>query len=114
MKRLLLLAVLAAGGLPSGAQALCYTVYGPNAVVIWRGTNTPIDLSKPVHEGLRAAFPGRSSLLIEEETRACTPIGPQDFFGPMPGLTGPVPGVGGMQGGMTATPKPARPRDARQ
>ena len=108
MKRLVLLSALAASGLPSVALALCYTVYGSGGVVIWRGTNAPVDLSKPVHEGMRAIFPAGSFLLIEEDTRACTPIGPQDFFGPMPGLTGPVPGVQGMQGGMTAGPKPAR------
>jgi len=108
MKQLLVLAAIATGALPSAALALCYTVYGPNAVVIWRSTSTPIDLSKPVHEGMRRAFSPGSSLLIEEETRSCTPIGPHDFFGAMPGLTGPVPGVPEMQGGLTAAPKAAK------
>jgi hypothetical protein len=103
---LLLAAVL--GALPAVAQALCYTVYGANQVIIWRGTDTPIDLSRPVHEGMRKVFPQGSFLVIEEDTRSCTPVGPADFFGPMPGLTGPVPGVPGMQGGMTATPATAR------
>lgn len=108
MKRLLVLAAIASGALPSAAAALCYTVYDANSVVIWRGTDAPIDLSKPIHQGMRSVFPAGSVLRIEEETRSCTPIGPQDFFGPMPGLTGPVPGVPGMRGGMTAAPKPAR------
>ncbi len=108
MKRIGFLIALILVGLPAGAVAMCYTVLGPKEVVVWRGTDTPIDLSKPIHEGMRRTFPPGSFLLIEEDTRACTPIGPQDFFGPMPGLTGPVPGVPGMQGGMTAAPGKAR------
>jgi hypothetical protein len=108
MKRIGLLIAIAVGGVPGGTFAMCYTVFGANQVVVWRGTNTPVDLSKPIHEGLRKNFPPGSFLLIEEDARSCTPVGPQDFFGPMPGLTGPVPGAPGMQGGMTAAPDKAR------
>jgi hypothetical protein len=108
MKRTWLTAALLLGSLPGSAAALCYTVYGANQLVMWRGTQAPIDLSKPIHEGMRSAFPPGSFLVIEEETRSCTPIGPPDFFGPMPGLTGPVPGLEGTQGGMTAAPRKAQ------
>lgn len=108
MKRIGLLFATVLGALPAGALAMCYTVYGANQVVIWRGTDTPIDLSRPIHEGMRRVFPPGSRLLIEEEMRSCTPIGPVDFFGPLPGLTGPVPGDPGMKGGMTAAPAKAR------
>lgn len=104
MKRFGLLVAAVLVALPGSATALCYTVFGPNQVVIWRGTNTPIDLSKPIHEGMRQMFPAGNFLVIEDGRESCTPIGPQDYFGPMPGLTGPVPGVPGMQGGMTAAP----------
>ena len=94
---------LAAAWLPTQAVAMCYTVLGPSAVVVWRGTNTPIDLSKPVSVGMRETFPAGNILVISDQTAGCTPIGPQNFFGDMPGLTGPVPGVPDMRGGMTAS-----------
>lgn len=75
MKRIGLLFATVLGALPAGALAMCYTVYGANQVVIWRGTDTPIDLSRPIHEGMRRVFPPGSRLLIEEEMRSCTPIG---------------------------------------
>jgi hypothetical protein len=78
-----------------------------NGVVVWRGGNTPIDLSKQVSQGIRATFPPGSFLVISEADPGCTPIGAQDIFGPMPGLTGPIPGVAGMSSGMTAS-RPAR------
>jgi len=83
MKRALILATLALGLAPASVFAMCYTVLGANAVVVWRGTNTPIDLSKPVTAGMRAVFPAGTHLVISDETTGCTPVGPQNFFGPM-------------------------------
>lgn len=107
MKRIGLLFATVLGALPAGALAMCYTVYGANQVVIWRGTDTPIDLSRPIHEGMRRVFPPGSRLLIEEETRSCTPIGPADFFGPLR-TDRAVPGDPRMKGGMTAAPAKTR------
>ena len=107
MKYALLAMVLLLVGLPVTASAMCYTVLDQNGVVVWRSGNTPIDLSKPVTQGMRGSFPPGNFLVISEANPGCTPIGPQDFFGPMPGLTGPIPGVAGQSSGMTAS-RPAR------
>ena len=107
MKHIVSLMVLASSCIPASALSMCYTIYGPNTVVVWRGTNTPIDLSGTVSAGMRRVFPPGYFLVIEDENRGCSPVGPADYFGPMPGLTGPVPGVPGMQSGMTAASPPA-------
>jgi hypothetical protein len=86
MKRMWFLAVLGLGWIPGSVLAMCYTVYGPNSVVIWRDTTTPIDLSVPISQGMRKAFPAGSFLVIESETRRCTPVGRGDFFGPVSGM----------------------------
>jgi hypothetical protein len=83
MKRVLFLAALALALAPASVLAMCYTVLGPNSVVVWRGSNTPIDLSKPVSVGMRSVFPAGTYLVISDETTGCTPVGPQNFFGPM-------------------------------
>ena len=83
-------AVLGVAWLPAGSIAMCYAVYGANQVVIWRGGNTPIDLSKSVEEGMRRIFPAGSFLVMEDDDRGCTPIGTADFFGPIPGLSLPA------------------------
>jgi hypothetical protein len=106
MRSICLAALLAAVALPSQAVAMCYTVYGPNAAVIWRGSNPPIDLSKPVSEAMRSTFPAGNYLVISDETKGCDPVGPQDYFGPIPGLTGRSPGMAGMEGRMTASGQP--------
>ena len=102
MKHGMLAMVLVFAGLPIQAMAMCYTVLDRNGGVVWRGGNTPIDLSKQVSQGIRGTFPPGSFLVISEANPGCTPIGPQDIFGPMPGLTGPIPGVSGMASGLTA------------
>lgn len=108
VKRPALILVLAAGCIPASALSMCSTIYGPNAAVIWRGTNAPIDLSGPVSAGMRRVFPSAYFLVIEDDNRGCSPAGPADYFGPMPGLTGPVPGAPAMQGGTTGAARPAR------
>ena len=93
MKRALFLAVLALGWAPASVLAMCYTVIGANAVVVWRGTNSPIDLSKPVSVGMRAVFPAGTFMVISDDQTGCTPVGPQNYFGPMD-FSRPPPGMG--------------------
>jgi hypothetical protein len=97
--------VLALGWLPAQAFGLCYTVIGQNGVVVWRGSNSPIDLSGSVTQGMRRVFPTGNQLVISYDTTSCTPIGPADNFGAMPGFSGPLPGATGWQSGMTADPR---------
>lgn len=85
MKRICLPLLLLAC-LPAPALAMCYTVVGQGNVVIWRGTNSPINLSGTITEGMRARFPQGSHFVISYDANGCTPIGPQDFFGPLPGM----------------------------
>jgi len=84
MKRIVMLvAVLAC--IPAQAWALCYTVFGPGQVVVWRGSNAPFDMSGPISATMKKRFPN-NHLVISDETRTCSPLGRDDFFGPMPGM----------------------------
>jgi hypothetical protein len=93
---------LALGALPMHASAFCYTVMDRSGTVVWRSTVPPIDLSRSVSDGMRWVFPPGHVLVISEETLSCTPIGPQEMFGAMPGFSGPTPRLPGWQSGMTA------------
>ena len=85
MRVLLAACILATIGLPSQAVAMCYTVFGPNAVVVWRSSSPPIDLSKPVSAGMQAAFPRGSILIISDDTRDCAPVGAPNSSAAMQG-----------------------------
>jgi len=54
-----LLAVAAAGALPAAASASCYFVYSAKNDLVYRSTISPVDLSKPISDGLRGRFAGR-------------------------------------------------------
>ena len=97
---------LAVGVLPMHASAFCYTVMDRSGAVVWRSTVPPIDLSRSVSDGMRRVFPPGHVLVISEETLSCTPIGPQEMSGAMPGFSGPTPGLPGSRSGMTAGTAP--------
>lgn len=63
------------GLLLAGANAMaCYTVYDNAGRVMYRGLDTPVDMSLPLHEALnRARFPGGASLVFDQ-TATCTPV----------------------------------------
>ena len=51
--------VVVAGSLFSqGALAACYVVYGPTHQVIYRSTQSPVDLSYQLHETVPKVVPG--------------------------------------------------------
>jgi len=108
--RIALASVLSLAFVPGSASALCFTVFGDKQEVLYRGTATPIDLSRPVHEGMRKAFPRGAILVIDDNDMGCSPIGPQAVFGTMPGYSGATPGAPQWQSGMTAGSKPGSPR----
>lgn len=62
-----LLAVAAAGALPAAASASCYFVYNARNDLIYRSTVSPVDLSRPISEGLRGRFGGGHLVMIPEE-----------------------------------------------
>jgi hypothetical protein len=107
-KALPALLLLALGAAAPNASALCYTVFADRQEVLYRGSNPPIDLSRPISEGMRRTFPPGSILVIAEDDKLCTPIGPQNMFGQPASMTGPVEGTTGWQSGMTAGPRQAK------
>jgi hypothetical protein len=57
-----------------GANAMaCYTVYDSANRVIYRGTDTPVDMSLPLREAVGQRFPAGSSLVFDLSPN-CTPI----------------------------------------
>ncbi|MCE9658243.1 MAG: hypothetical protein K8R60_06750 [Burkholderiales bacterium] len=63
-----LLAVAAAGTLPAAASASCYFVYSAKNELVYRSTLSPVDLSRPISEGLRGRFSGGHLVMIPDET----------------------------------------------
>lgn len=51
-------AALMAGLVSQSASAACYVVYGPAQQVLYRATQPPVDLSRPLHETVPAVVPG--------------------------------------------------------
>ena len=65
---LALAALLAAAALPGTASASCFFVYGSGNQLVYRSTVSPVDLSKPISEGLRSHFSGGHLVMIPDET----------------------------------------------
>jgi len=63
-----LLAVAAAGTVPAAASASCFFVYGARNDLVYRSTVAPVDLSRPISEGLRGRFSGGHLVMIPDET----------------------------------------------
>jgi len=63
-----LLVAAAAGLLPAAASASCFYVYGPKNDLLYRSTISPVDLSRPISEGLRGRFAGGHLVMIPDET----------------------------------------------
>jgi hypothetical protein len=63
-----LLAIAAAGALPAAASASCFFVYSARNDLVYRSTISPVDLSKPISEGLRGRFAGGHLVMIPDET----------------------------------------------
>ena len=65
---------LLCGLLLSGANAMaCYTVYDGSNRVVYRGTDTPVDMSLPLHEAVAQRFPPGSSLVFDQQA-SCSPV----------------------------------------
>ncbi|MDQ6628627.1 MAG: hypothetical protein M3Z29_09305 [Pseudomonadota bacterium] len=55
-------------GVPTAASASCFFVFGGDNQLIYRSTRSPVDLSKQIHDGMRARFPGAHLTMIPDET----------------------------------------------
>ena len=66
--RIALLAALIAGTVPAAASASCFFVYSARNDLVYRSTVAPVDLSRPISEGLRGRFTGGHLVMIPDET----------------------------------------------
>ena len=74
-----LLVAAAAGTLPAAASASCYFVYSAKNELVYRSTISPVDLSRPISEGLRGRFAGGHMVMIPDET-GCPDLLGSGFF----------------------------------
>jgi len=72
MQRILVPLVVLAGWLPLHAGAVCFTVFEGERIV-YRDLASPIDLSGPISDAMRADYP-RGQLIISPENENCTQI----------------------------------------
>ncbi len=63
-----LLATFAAALVPVTASASCFFIYGVQNQLVYRSTITPVDLSRPISEGMRGRFNGGHLVMIPDET----------------------------------------------
>lgn len=65
---------LLCGLLLTGANAMaCFTVYDGNNRVIYRGVDSPVDMSLPLHQAVAQRFPAGSSVVFDQAA-SCTPV----------------------------------------
>ena len=84
MKRALMLSAVLLGGMPTYGSAMCYIVYDAQTRIIYRNTTTPVDLSGPISQAVRAKFPGAQMIIMDDIT-GCSPIDPGAPFDPFTG-----------------------------
>jgi len=65
---------LLGGLLLCAANAMaCYTVYDASNRVVYRGAQTPVDMSLPLHQALGQRFPAGASMVFDQGAN-CTPV----------------------------------------
>ncbi|MBL0421811.1 hypothetical protein JI739_15790 [Ramlibacter sp. AW1] len=73
--RLIGSALLALGCLAAGqATAQCYTVYDAGNRVLYHGRESPVDMSKPLHETVPGMYPGGH--LVFDNISSCDELRP--------------------------------------
>ena len=69
MKALLALAGTAClAAVPVAAEANCFFVYSAQNQLVYRSTISPVDLSRPISDGMRGRFAGDHLTMIPDET----------------------------------------------
>jgi len=74
MNRSRCLLVAALLGCASCQALACYTVYGPADRVLYRSAQSPVDMSRPIHESLSQRFPGGH--LVFDAAASCDELPP--------------------------------------
>ena len=72
MKKAFVYSIAAVAGIlfSQGALAACYVVYGPAKQVIYRSTQSPVDLSYQLHETVPSVVPG-GTLVFSLDNDGC-------------------------------------------
>ena len=65
------LALVCAIGLASVNAMACYTVYDRNNNVVYNAQTAPVDMSRPLHETIPAAFPG-GTMVFDASSTNCS------------------------------------------
>jgi hypothetical protein len=60
--------MLCLAAVPGFASASCYFVYSAQNQLVYRSTISPVDLSRPISDGLRGRFAGGHLTMIPDET----------------------------------------------
>ncbi|HWK84220.1 MAG TPA: hypothetical protein VNS61_10830 [Caldimonas sp.] len=69
MKALLLLAgTMCLAALPVDASASCYYVFSAQNQLVYRSTISPVDLSRPISEGMKGRYAGGHLTMVPDET----------------------------------------------
>lgn len=68
MKALISVAALLCLAAPTTASASCYFIYSAQNQLLYRSTLAPIDLSRPISEGMKGRFAGGHLTMIPDET----------------------------------------------
>ena len=71
----------------AGANAMaCYTVYDANNRVVYRGSDSPVDMSLPLHQALQRARYAAGSSMVFDQTQVCAPVGMTEVARPTGGM----------------------------
>ena len=63
-------AALLAAVFSQSASASCYVVYGPDADIVYRAPEPPVDMSRQIHETLPVVAPG-ATLVFTPDNHSC-------------------------------------------
>lgn len=87
------------------AMAQCYTVYDREDRVVYQGPESPVDMSRPLHETVPGLFPG-GHLVFDNITQDCAAVRPPIALVPSAGKLSGAPDTrrmgAGPQGGPTS------------
>ena len=63
-----LFGLLCLAALPTAASASCFYIFSGQNQLVYRSTISPVDLSRPISEGLRGRYAGGHLTMVPDET----------------------------------------------